>query len=157
MRAILIAILIAQIGLAKKPAPLPDFNLTTPDGRAVKSAQLNIPNQWLLIYVQPNSGFSESILNELKDPQQASANQKMVVIIGGAKPADAKAMVDQFPHMQSVTWYADPKHEARRAMQIGGVPCVLGMNNNVVQWQFIGLHPKPGHLHSILKTWRDKK
>jgi hypothetical protein len=44
-----------------------------------------------------------------------------------------------------------------RAMQIGGVPCVLGMNGNVVQWQFIGLHPKPGHLHSILKTWRDKK
>jgi hypothetical protein len=97
MRAILIAILIAQIGAAKKPAALPDFNLTTPDGRAVKSVQLNIPNQWLLIYVQPNSGFSESVLNELKDQQQESANQKMVVIIGGAKPADARAMVDQFP------------------------------------------------------------
>ena len=63
----------------------------------------------------------------------------------------------RFPHMKSVNWYADPKHEALPKCRLPEFPCVLGMKDNVVQWQFIGLHPKPGHLHSILKTWRDKK
>jgi len=156
MRIILILIVLIQLAHAKKPAPSPDFTITTPDGKTIKSDQLKLPNQWLLVYVEPNSRFSNSVLNDLKDQQQATANQKMIVIVG-AQPADAKATLDRFPHMKSVNWYADPKHDALSKMQIAGIPCVLGMKDNVVEWRFTGTHPKPGHLHSILKTWRDKK
>ena len=157
VRTIVLTLLLTLMAAAKKPAPLPDFGLTSLDSKTVRSDKLKLPNQWLLVYVQPHSSYSESVLNELKDQQQNTANQKVIIVVGAAKLADSQSMQDQFPHIKSATWYADTNREALQKMQITGVPCVLGMRNDTVQWQFIGTHPKPGHLKSMLKTWRDKK
>ena len=156
VRLFTVAVISCGLASAKKPAPLPDFTVLAPDGTSVKSAQLKLPNQWLLVYVQPNAASSDTILNSLNDGKLNSLNNKILLIIGGVQPSDASAMLAGFPFLKSITYYADPKRNAQHAMGLPGIPAVLGMKQNVVQWRFVGAMPKPEHTRSLLKNWREK-
>jgi hypothetical protein len=151
------ALLVASPILARKAEPLPDFTVFAPDGKATKSADLKMPANWVLVYIGSHSGHSAAVLDDLNDDKLKTLNNKLMIIVGGATVGEAKTALGRYANVKTVSWYADPKREALRAMKIPGVPACLGMSDNNVQWQFIGTHPKPGHLKSMLKTWRDKK
>ncbi len=151
------ALLAALPVLARKAEPLPDFTVFAPDGKATKSADLKMPANWVLVYIDSRSGRSTAVLDDLNDDKLKSLNNKLMIIVGGATVAQAKTALGRFANVKTVSWYADPKLDGLRAMKIPGVPASLGMSDNTVQWQFVGTHPKPGHLKSMLKTWRDKK
>src|SRR6266481_7888014 len=115
--------------LGKKPAPLPGFSLLTPDGKTLSSSQLKLPKNWLLVYVHPRSAESVVVLNQLKDDKQAAANQKVIVIVGGASPIEARDLMAGYGHLKAVTWYADPKRDVLQTLDLPGIPAVIGMRD----------------------------
>src|SRR5258707_1321634 len=120
--------LIAALPLvARKAEPLPDFTVLAPDGKAIKSADLKMPANWLLVYVGAHSGHSAAVLDDLNDEKLKSLNNKLMIIIGGATVAEAKTVIGNFANMKTVPWYADPKRDALRAMKIPGSPVCVGM------------------------------
>src|SRR5262245_5995370 len=142
---------IAPRAEARKPAPLPDFALTTTDGTIVRSDQLRLLNRWLLMYVHPESGHSEVVLNILRDEPPAALGPKVIVIVSGVEGGDVARMAKSYPHLGMVKWYADPKRDAYRALKLGGSPTVLGMKQSTVQWALTGTLANPARLKAILK------
>jgi len=155
-RLALIVSLLATLANAKKPAPLPDFALIDADGKSVSSSKLHLPSHWLLIYVHANNGNSAVVLNALKDEPPSALNGKILVIVGGATAADIAPLAKRYPHLQSVSWYADPKRTALAAMHLTGSPTVLGVKQDTVQWTLTGSLPDHARLTSILKSWKNK-
>jgi hypothetical protein len=153
--AALVACALAPKLAAKKPALFPDFSLTALDGKSVKSNQLHLPNRWLLIYVSANSAHSDTVLNVLKEERPSSLGQ-IIVVVGGVPVNDVRTMAQQYPHLASVTWYADTKKLAFKAMELVAIPVVLGVKEDTVQWSLTGTLANPDRLKSILKTWKDK-
>ena len=154
--SLVLAVLLAPVARARKPSPLPEFPLTTSDGRIVQSSQIRLPNHWLLIYVHQNSGHSALVLNSLAGEQPSALGQKIVIIVGGARAADLPDMSKKYPHMATVSWYADPKREAMKALGLRASPVVLGVRHDTVQWSLVGTLPDREQMKSILRTWKNK-
>ena len=67
-------------------------------------------------------------------------------------------MAAGYPHMKTLTWYADPRFEALRALKLPGSPCVLGIRQDTVQWMLTGSLPEDhDRLTSILTSWKNAK
>ena len=149
--------LLAGLAYARKPAALPDFPLVTSDGKTVNSAQLHLPNRWLLIYVHASSDDSDIVLKTFQDEPPSALSGKMLVVVGGASAKDIAPMAARYPHLKSTTWYADPKWDALRVMKMRGSPAVLGIRQDTVQWMLTGSLPDKKRLASILKSWKNNK
>ncbi len=155
-RTLLVLTVVCAPLMAKKPAPLPDFTLIAPDGKAVRSSQLKLNKNWLLVYVHTRSAHSVTMLNQLKDDNQLAANQKVIVIVGGATTAQAAELMSGYAHLKSVTWYSEPRRDALHKLDLPGAPAVLGMKDDISQWRFVGETARQQHLQSLMKSWRDK-
>jgi hypothetical protein len=158
----------AAIGWAAPPAQLPAFELTSLEGETVPAAALtrdtstctapaageDCPERgrWLLVYVSPYSGASGPLLQALEGT--SAGERPSVRIVVGAEPAAAKAMAKSFAGRLDAAWYADPSGGARRALALTGVPVVLGLNGEHVQWRLSGGVPDRRTLRSILVSWR---
>jgi hypothetical protein len=154
--SVAILFLLAASSYARKPAPLPDFPLVTADGKTVSSAQLHLPNRWLLIYTQ-DSSHTSAVLNTLKDEPPSLLSGRILLIVGGATAKDIAPFAARYPHLNSVTWYGDPDRAALQAMNLRGAPAVLGIRQDTVQWMLTGSLPDKDRLASILKSWKNNK
>ena len=135
---------------------LPGFTLTTSDGKSVASVQAAFTGNWVLVYVQPPSGYGDIVLSELNDGMLGPLTAKAVVVIGGLQTADAQKYIARFPHLKGVAWYSDPTRQTASALHLAGTPAAFGMRDQTIQWQFVGTTPDNTYLRSILKSWREK-
>lgn len=159
MKTVIFAGLLLLVALvqAKKPAPLPDFPLTTTDGNVVNFSKLHLPDHWLLFYVNDNSGYSTAVLDALRNEPPSALNGKMLVIVSGAAGKDIAPFAARYPHLKTVTWYADPKRDALRALSLRGAPTVLGVRQDTIQWMLTGALADPSRLTAILRSWKNAK
>ena len=145
-------ILLVSFALAVEPVPLPNFQLTTGDGQTVKTADLPAKGNWLLIYVQPKSQFSDNLLKLLKREQYPNLEQNAVIIVGGAVD-DMKAMQSKYTELSLAAWYADTAKNAFTQLKLHGVPVVLGIKQQTIQWSLNGVLPDTNVSKSVLNSW----
>jgi hypothetical protein len=141
---------------ARQPDVLPAFAVTSLNGSSITSDKLSLPNYWLLVYVEPRSKYADTVLSELKTEIDV-LNQRVIVIVGGVPASQVLSLSRKYPHLQNVTWYADPKLDAFYKLKVPGSPVVLGMHQQVAQWHFAGSLPKVEVLRSMLRSWREKE
>lgn len=141
--------------LAIDPMPIPDFQLITVDGQTVKSADLASAGAWLLIYVQPTSHYCDQLLKTFTKDRYPSLPASAIFVVNGSVD-DAKAMKAKYPDLASAGWYADPAKAAFTQLKLHGVPVVLGIRDQKIQWSLNGILQDDTTMHSILTSWIQK-
>jgi len=150
---VLIALLlVASFALAIEPVPLPTFQLTNAEGQTVKSADLPSKGNWLIIYTQSKSQFSDNLLKQLKRQQYPNLEQHTVIIVGGSVD-DLKSTQSKYPDLAQASWYADTDKTAYAQLKLHGVPVVLGIRQQTIQWSLNGVLPDTNVSKSVLNTW----
>lgn len=145
-------LLLASIAWAIQPAPLPSLLLTSAAGQTVKSADLPSQGNWVLIYIQPKSQFSDNLLRLMKRELYPNLEQHAVVIVGGSVD-DLKNTQSKYPDLSQASWYADTDKSAYGLLQLHGVPVVLGLKQQTIEWSLNGVLPDSNVSRSVLNTW----
>lgn len=157
LRRAAIALALAGCLVAPFPAgagakgPLPDLSLTSLDGEAIPPGNLSRSGRWLLVYVQPESGTSRSLLKRL-EPAVRKAGPAVVVVVG-ASAESARSLAASSPALGEAAFYADPTHEAFAALGLRGAPVVLGIRDQTIEWTLAGTVVDTRTFESILTTW----
>src|SRR5882724_743617 len=128
---------------------VPSFGLTAADGHTVQSDQMPHQGKWLLIYVQPHCGPCDALLNLVKKEQLAGAPEQVLVVVGGTLD-DVSAVQHRFPDLAAVSWYADPNKSAFTELKLQGVPVVLGVRQDTIEWSVAGILGDDAHFKSII-------
>lgn len=144
--------LLSLLAAAVEPVPLPDFQVTSADGLTVKSSALPSQGNWLIIYVQPRSQFSDNLLKLLKRDQYPGLEQHAVIIVGGSVD-DLKSMQSRFTELSQASWYADTDKSAFNLLKLHGAPMVLGVKQKTIAWSLSGVLSDVNVARSILNTW----
>jgi hypothetical protein len=135
--------------------PLPDFELTTLDGRSIRTQELASNGKWLLIYVQPNCRPCDVLLKLITEPEFSALAGRLVIVVGGASADEAGAMAGRFPGLAGAAWYADPPKTASVQMKATGAPVAFGVLQATIVWNLNGVLPESVRMKSILKSWID--
>ena len=144
--------MLVSLAIAVEPVPLPAFQLTAADGSTVTSAELPSKGNWVLIYVQPKSQFSESLLKGLKREQYPNLEQHAVIIVAGSVD-DLKGTLSKYSDLSQAAWYADTDKSAYTQLKLQGAPVVLGIKVQTIQWSLNGVLPDTNVSRSVLNSW----
>ena len=145
-------LLLAPLAMAIQPVPLPSFQLTSLAGQTVKSADLPSKGNWVLIYIQPKSQFSDNLLKLMKRDLYPNLEQHAVIIVSGSLD-DLKNAQSKYPELSEASWYADTDKTAYSQLQLHGAPVVLGVKQQVIQWSLNGVLPDSNVSRSVVNTW----
>jgi hypothetical protein len=150
--SVILLLCLAALAAAMDPVPLPDLQLTSIDNQPVKASDLPTKGNWLLVYVQSRSQFSDSLLKAFKREQYPALEQHVVIVVGGSVD-DLKAMKSKYSELDQATWYADPAKNAFTQLKLHGVPVILGVKQQSIRWALNGVLPDANVSKSIVNTW----
>jgi len=145
-------LLLASLAWGIQPVPLPSLLLTSAAGQTVKSADLPSQGNWVLIYIQPKSQFSDNLLRLMKRDLYPNLEQHAVIIVGGSVD-DLKSTQSKYPDLSQASWYADTDKSAYTQLQLHGAPVVLGLRQQTIEWSLNGVLPDSNVSRSVLNTW----
>ena len=143
---------LVTLAAALDPVAIPELQLTSIDNAPIKTSDLPSKGNWVLIYVQPKSQFSDNLLRLLKREQYPSLEQHAIIIVGGGLD-DLKAVKAKYPELDKATWYADTTKSAFTQLKLHGVPVVLGVKDQIIQWSLNGILSDVNVAKSIVNTW----
>jgi len=152
LAAILAMLCLVSTGMAVDPVPLPDMQLTSLDNQVVRNADLPSKGNWLLIYVQPRSQFSDNLLRLFKREQYPALEQHAVFVVGGTVD-DLKAVKAKYPELDQAAWYADINKTAFTQLKLHGVPVILGVKQQTIEWSLNGVLQDINVAKSIVNSW----
>lgn len=132
--------------------PLPEFLLTGLDGQTAKSVDLAGKANWLLIYVNKKSHFCDELLAGLKRDQYPTLAAKTLIVVQGSVD-DAKGLQSKYPDLATASWYVDSSRDAFGQLQLHGVPVILGLQDQTIEWTINGILPDGKTFKSILNSW----
>jgi hypothetical protein len=143
--------------LAIERRRLPQFSLTTPDGRVVASTTLVKPGRWVVIYVPSACGGCGELLRLVVKDDQPLLPQRIAIVVGGVSPDGVKAAAAQFPDLAEAAWYADPSGASVGPLQLGSAPAVFGLNDDVIEWSLSGVLAASPSVKAVLGRWIDRR
>jgi len=152
LAGIIVVLCLVSLAGAVDPVPLPALQLTSADGQPIQNTDLPSKGNWLLIYVQPKSQFSDNLLRLFKREQYPSLEQHAVVVVGGTVD-DLKAVKAKYPELDQATWYADTTKGAYTQLKLHGVPVVLGIKQQTIEWSLNGVLADVNVAKSIVNSW----
>jgi hypothetical protein len=142
----------ATAAFSSERGPIADFALGTLDGTTIRSGDVPLSGHWLVIYVQPQSGKTESLLRALSVEQYPGLASKTAIIVGGTTD-QAKELIKKFPDLAQAIWYTDNSKEAYSKLKLRGSPIIIGMNERDIQWAVSGMLPDANTFKSVLMSW----
>jgi hypothetical protein len=143
---------LATLAGAVDPVPLPDLQLTSIDDQPIKTTDLPSKGNWVLVYVQPRSQFSDNLLKLFKREQYPGLEQHAVIIVGGSVD-DLKSVKSKYAELDQATWYADTTKNAFTQLKLHGVPVVLGVKQQTIEWSLNGVLSDVTVAKSIVNSW----
>src|SRR4029077_19279903 len=143
---------LVTLAAAVDPVAIPELQLTSIDNQPIKTSDLPSKGNWVLIYVQPKSQFSDNLLRLLKREQYPGLEQHAIIIVGGTVD-DLKAVKAKFAELDHATWYADTTKGAFTQLKLHGVPVVLGVKQQTIEWSLNGVLSDVNVAKSIVNTW----
>lgn len=143
---------LVTLAAAVDPVAIPELQLTSIDNQPIKTSDLPSKGNWVLIYVQPKSQFSDNLLRLLKREQYPGLEQHAIIIVGG-NVDDLKAVKAKFAELDHATWYADTTKGAFTQLKLHGVPVVLGVKQQTIEWSLNGVLSDVNVAKSIVNTW----
>ena len=149
----LISAMLTAGAVAIENKPLPSFEVQSAAGSRVSSSTWKRQGKWVLIYLEGQCAPCTHLLARLtKDKYPQLANQT-VIVVGGVRTGDIRAIQKAFPDLAQATWYADPERNAPKALELHGAPVTFGIEDKTLRWAISGIPPSPRLLPSVLKKW----
>lgn len=143
---------LVTLAAALDPVAIPELQLTSIDNASIKTSDLPSKGNWVLIYVQPKSQFSDNLLRLLKREQYPSLEQHAIIVVGGTLD-DLKVLKAKYAELDKATWYADTTKSAFTLLKLHGVPVILGVKDQIIQWSLNGVLSDVNVAKSIVNTW----
>ena len=143
---------LAALAAAVEPVPLPALQLTSIDNLPIKNSDLPAKGNWLLIYVQPKSQFSDNLLKLFKREQYPGLEQHAIIVVGGSVD-DLKGVKAKYADLDQAIWYADTTRTAFTQLKLHGVPVILGVKQQTIEWSLNGVLSDISVAKSIVNTW----
>jgi hypothetical protein len=143
---------LATLASALDPVPLPDLLLTSINNLPIKTADLPSKGNWVLVYVQPKSQFSDNLLKLFKREQYPGLEQHAIIVVGGSID-DLKSVKSKYAELDQATWYADTNKSAFTQLKLHGVPVVLGVKQQTIEWSLNGVLSDINVAKSIVNSW----
>jgi hypothetical protein len=128
------------------------LQLTGLDGQTIKASDLPNKGNWLLIYVIPRSHSCEAMLMSLKKDLHPGLSGNVVIVVGGT-PSQTKNLQSKYADLAQVSWYADSSGDAFSQLKLKGVPVVIGVHQQTMQWILNGMIPDAKSFKSIVNNW----
>lgn len=156
-RSLVVTMLAGLLGGVAAPAaaadkkPVPSVVLQGGDGNLLELSLVAAEGQWLLIYLAPDSPASGRLLQAMRR-WQLGAMDHVLVMVGGEQAA-AREFVAADHQLPGVRFALDPRREAWQALQLSGVPTVVGVRNNLQEWRLAGVLNDPEALRTVLTSW----
>ena len=131
---------------------LPAFTVSDGAGRDLSSAELAAGGRSVLVFVKPSCRPCEQLLGAMARVAEAGGAPRLVVIV--ESPTDTAAgYARALPQpLANVPWFADASGEGWRALNVKGLPVVLGVDGSEVAWTHIGV-PQRSLLESLMRGW----
>jgi hypothetical protein len=152
LTGIVVTLCLVSLAAAVDPVPLPDLQLTSADNKPIRNTDLPSKGNWLLIYVQPKSQFSDNLLRLFKREQYPSLEQHAIIVVGGTLD-DLKAVKAKYAELDQAAWYADTTKAAFTQLKLHGVPVVLGIKQQTMAWSLNGVLSDINVAKSIVNSW----
>jgi hypothetical protein len=150
----LAALLGAPALRASSQGPLPAFTMLAPDGTAVVSTQIKVPDQWLMIYVSPSCRSCDMLLAALKGWQSPQLDEHTVLVVGGTLTQAESYLQQKLPsEAAAIPWYDDSQGQAWKALRLTGTPVLIGIRKGQIEWMISGVLNDPASLKSVVTTW----
>jgi hypothetical protein len=133
--------------------PLPSFTVYDAAGMPTASATLAVERRAVIVYVRPGCRPCDRLLGTLgriDDPALAAR----VVLVIAAPVADAGAFAARsLPSgLEGAVWYADAGGEAWSALELKGLPVMLGVGGQRIEWT-LGGAADPRLVESVVRSW----
>jgi hypothetical protein len=139
---------------AVEKKPLPDFQVTSPQGHPFSSLQLTQTNRWLLVVLTPSDPLSDRLLLAFHQWPESRWISKTIWIVEA--PADlARTYLESKlgDSAHRISWVSDEPRLAFQSLSLKGLPVVIGMDQSQMQWTLSGVLNDPSRLESIVESW----
>lgn len=158
MRFGVTALVISMVSLAGagaravEPQALPAFEVVSPAGAAVASAELSREAHWLLVYVSAaGCGSCDRLIASLEQWRPTLPQSRVVIVIRGSRDA-AHAFATQHA-IPDVAWYADADESGVRALGLQHVPALVAVERGRVAWVVTGVLNDPAAVEPMVRSW----
>jgi hypothetical protein len=132
---------------------LPPFTLVNGGGAATPSTTLSAGGRAVLVFVKPSCRPCEQLLDALARIDDPGLAPRLVLVVE-APLEDAAAFAARRlpPQLASVRWFADAQNAAWTALDLKGLPMVIGIEGEKIAWTHNGA-PHHGLLEPLMRTW----
>lgn len=151
-------LLVAVVGLpvdlrAIERSPLPALSLMNMEGGTFTTSQMVMEGSWLIVYVQPDCRPCESILAVATHEKHPGLPDRLAIVVAGVTTRELQALAGRFPNLPSGAWYSDTNRTLFTRLRLTGVPVVLGLRSNMIEWGLSGVLPDASAVESVLASW----
>lgn len=151
---ILVVSVASAIGLqAIERGPLPALSLADIAGRPVTTSQIAMTGTWLIVYVQPGCRPCESIITVATHERHPGLPDRLAVVVAGAGARELQALAARFPNLPESAWYGDADRTMFTRLRLSGVPVVIGLRGQMIEWGLSGVLPDAAAVESVLASW----
>ena len=132
---------------------LAPFTVYDSQGTAVQSAAIAAAGRVTLLFVRPSCRACEQVLGVLARLDAPNVTTNLVIVIQAPVEQAAAFATHKVPvELQSVRWFADADASAWNAMDLKGVPVLVGVENSRIAWSYNGA-PARTLLDSLMRKW----
>jgi hypothetical protein len=136
----------------KERRPIPAAPVQTLDGATVPLTELGIAGNWVLVYVTPTSAASTRLLEALAQ-WQLSLDGQVVIVVADTPAAAAAFAATAAPRLSGVRWATSSDRVVWDALQLKGVPTLIGAVGGTADWRLSGVLNDPKALESVFRSW----
>jgi hypothetical protein len=107
----------------------------------------------VVIYLKPACRSCDQLLAALSRIEEPAFASHLVIIVGASVGEATAFSVRAIPkQLHSATWFADSQGHAWSALELKGLPVLMGVEGQRIDWRLAGA--PPGHLlESVVRTW----
>lgn len=156
IRSAVFAVVLSVAAAASAAAQdLPAFTVTAPDGTSVPGTALDLPGQWLLVYVAPGAVPSDRLVQALGESWTDARAARVIFIVSGSVEAARAHLAAKGGEALAANakWYADPDRGAWKALRFEGTLAVAGMIGPRADWKIDGVIADPSVLEPAVRAW----
>jgi len=153
--ACLAALVVCAPRVSAQQQMLPEFTVVAPNGAQMGTATLQSPGQWLLVYVFPGAGPSDTLVQRLGETWTPDRAAKVVFIVAGAPDAAKTYLAGKGGEALAADarWFADPQGAAWQALNYQGKLAVTGMAGARIDWKVDGVIADPAVVWPAIEKW----
>jgi hypothetical protein len=143
---------IASAQMQSPERPLPPFTLAGAGGMTTSSTTLAAGGRAVLVFVKPSCRPCEQLLDAIARIDDPAIAPRLVLVV--ASPFDdASAFARRLPaQLATARWFADAESSAWTALEVKGLPKVIGIEGQKIAWTHSGV-PHHGLLEPLMRTW----